>query len=259
LSDKPLIYDMGRMLRSREWNQGVLPSPFPDNGVELNGTHWFGDVLQLDTAAWAVSGFKADEASFDLDFQQSRAPYYVDNNGEPSVGGRMGATLRLAPTSDVTVGASAQYGHFDPQRKHSYAIAGADFALRIGRTDLRFEYLLRRQEFDLDNPDALRFDIAPRKGDYFIKQGAYTELKFPVSSSVDVAARVDGMYRWGNLPKLSPLSEKSTVIRYTLGTMFTLATGLRGKVSGEVWDFSDADVEGRHTEISWHFAVVGTY
>ncbi|HEX8789807.1 MAG TPA: hypothetical protein VF765_02565, partial [Polyangiaceae bacterium] len=37
LSDKPLPYDMGRMLRLRTWNLGVLPSPFPDNGLEIDG------------------------------------------------------------------------------------------------------------------------------------------------------------------------------------------------------------------------------
>ena len=50
LSDKPLPYDMGRMLRRTEWNGGVLPSPFPDNGAEVNGTHWFGSSAQLDYA-----------------------------------------------------------------------------------------------------------------------------------------------------------------------------------------------------------------
>jgi hypothetical protein len=50
LSDKPLPYDMGRMLRKGDWNNGVLPSPFPTNGVELNGTHWIGTALQFDYA-----------------------------------------------------------------------------------------------------------------------------------------------------------------------------------------------------------------
>jgi len=45
LSDKPLAYDMGRMLRLRDWNLGVLPSPFPDNGVEASGRHWFGSSV----------------------------------------------------------------------------------------------------------------------------------------------------------------------------------------------------------------------
>src|SRR5206468_578425 len=39
-SDKPLPYDMGRMLRLREWNEGVLPTPWVDNGIELVGTHF---------------------------------------------------------------------------------------------------------------------------------------------------------------------------------------------------------------------------
>ena len=42
-SDKPLPYDMGRMLRLREWNMGVLPAPYVDQGIEINGTHWFGE------------------------------------------------------------------------------------------------------------------------------------------------------------------------------------------------------------------------
>jgi hypothetical protein len=259
LSDKPLIYDMGRMLRSREWNQGVLPSPFPDNGVEFNGMHWFGTTLQLDYAIWAVTGFKADDGAFDLDFQQSRVAYYIDNNDEPTFGGRLGATLRLSSSSDVTLGASGQYGHFDSRRKLSYAIVGADLSLRVGRTDLRLEYLLRRQQFDVENPAALRYDVLGPRGDFFVKQGGYAELKVPLSSDVDIVARGDGMYRVGNLPALSPLSRRSTVMRYTLGTMFTLSAGVRAKLSGEVWDFSDADIEGRHSELTWHAAIVGTY
>src|SRR4051794_8288457 len=55
-SDKPLPYDMGRMLRMRDWNLGVLPSPFPDNGLEVNGTTWLApNSLQLDYALYAVT------------------------------------------------------------------------------------------------------------------------------------------------------------------------------------------------------------
>ncbi len=59
-SDKPLPYDMGRMLRKGDWNNGVLPSPFPTNGVEVDGTHWVGNAAQLDYAVYAVAGFKND-------------------------------------------------------------------------------------------------------------------------------------------------------------------------------------------------------
>src|SRR5215212_8775831 len=40
-SDKPLPYDMGRMLRRDDWNEGILPAPWVDNGVEIGGTHFF--------------------------------------------------------------------------------------------------------------------------------------------------------------------------------------------------------------------------
>src|ERR1041385_6381069 len=75
LSEKPLPYDMGRMLRMRTWNMGVLPSPFPDNGIEISGTHWFGDSTQLDYAVYAVEGFKSEDPHpRDLEFVLSRTP-----------------------------------------------------------------------------------------------------------------------------------------------------------------------------------------
>src|SRR5207237_2426714 len=34
-SDKPLPYDMGRMLRRIDWNEGILPAPWVDTGIEV--------------------------------------------------------------------------------------------------------------------------------------------------------------------------------------------------------------------------------
>lgn len=109
LSSKPLPYDMGRMLRLSTWNMSVLPSPFPDSGVEVGGTHWFGSSVQFDYAAYAVSGFKGASDGTDLDWVQSRSPnfFYVDNNGRPTVGGRVVGTVRLGSTSDFTVGGAS--------------------------------------------------------------------------------------------------------------------------------------------------------
>ena len=259
LTDKPLPYDMGRMLRFAQWNASVLPSPFPDSGVEINGTHWFGSSFELDYAVYAVGGFKADNGAFDLDFSKSRMPYYWDNNNRPTTGGRIATTFRLSQITDITFGASGQYGKFDPEAKFAYAIVGADVSFRSGRTDLRFEYLARRQEFDTSNPAAFRYEVARRGGDFFVKHGAYVELKQPITSWVDVIGRIDGMYREGNVVLESPLSQKSTVLRYTVGTMFTIEQGLRAKVSAALWDFSDADQTGRHTDLSLHAALVGTY
>ena len=81
-SDKPLPYDMGRMLRTQEFNSGVLPAPWVDNGIELNGTHFFGKNLQTDYAIYAIGGPRAGADPIDFDFKLSRSgeAYYVDNN-----------------------------------------------------------------------------------------------------------------------------------------------------------------------------------
>jgi hypothetical protein len=67
------------------------------------------------------------------------------------------------------------------------------------------------------------------------------------------------MYREGNVLVGSELDQKSSVLRYTVGTMFTIEQGLRAKVSAELYDFSDPDEAGRHTDVTLHAAIVGTY
>ena len=143
-SDKPLPYDMGRMLRMREYNMGVLPSPYVDQGAEINGTHWFGEVVQLDYAAYVVGGLRADQDDADLDWIQSRSTYYVDNNSEPAVGGRIAMTLDVSDAVMFTLGGSGMAGHADPKREQEYAIVGVDLYARLDVIDLRAEYLIRR-------------------------------------------------------------------------------------------------------------------
>src|SRR5512138_1776529 len=89
-SDKPLPYDMGRMLRRDEWNEGVLPAPWVDNGIEVGGTHFF-ESGQIDYAVFVMAGPKGAADAADFDFIASRTPsqYYVDNNSQPMIGGRL--------------------------------------------------------------------------------------------------------------------------------------------------------------------------
>ena len=108
--DKPLPYDMGRMLRLREWNLGVLPSPYVDTGVEVSGVRWFGDQFQLSYAGYVVTGFQGDRDGFDFDFRQSRSLYYIDNNLRPAVGGRLAFNVDFGPAASMSVGASGMYG-----------------------------------------------------------------------------------------------------------------------------------------------------
>ena len=262
LSDKPLPYDMGRMLRMRQWNQGVLPSPFPDNGLEINGTKWLGSSVQLDYAAYAVTGFKAEARPLDIDFKLSRSPqaYYVDDNARPTFGGRMALTFKLGDTSDFTLGASTMYGTYDPNNDQSYLIIGGDATLRLDKTNIRAEYLGRRTEFSTADRNVFKYVVADERGDFSMKHGAYLEVEQALTPDLDLLGRVDGMYRVGNVEAASELSRRSAVFRYTLGTAYAIERGLRIKFSTELWEFTDRDaLTGRKVELSMHTALAGSF
>jgi hypothetical protein len=262
LSDKPLPYDMGRMLRMRQWNLGVLPSPFPDNGVEINGTKWLGDSAQLDYALYAVAGFKAESKPLDIDFKLSRSPqaYYVDNNARPTYGGRLAITFKLGEASDMTLGASAMRGTFDPNNDLAYLIAGGDFTLRLDKTNLRMEYLGRRQEFSTEDKAVFKYVVADEHGDFFMKHGAYAEIEQGLTPELDLVGRVDGLYRVGNIEQNSELSRKSSVFRYTVGMAYAIERGLRVKLSTELWEWSDRDAStGKKLDVSGHAALAGSF
>ena len=269
LSDKPLPYDMGRMLRLRGWNMGVLPSPFPDNGFEIGGKVAMGDSSSIDYAAYAVSGFKGSARGLDLDFVQSRDgnAYYVDNNGRPTVGGRLALNVTMSPSSEATLGASLMRGTYDPANDFSYTIMGGDLNLRLGRTNLRFEYLVRRQDFDTSDPTLFKYNVVAN-GNFNVKHGAYAEVETPIWEGVDVIARVDGMLHVGNVlatpagapePVDGQLAGRSFVARSTLGTAVSLERNLRAKASAELWQFSDRDATGATTALGIHIAAVGTF
>ena len=237
----------------------LATSPFPDNGIEIDGTHWFGEKVQLDYAAYAVSGFKGNSNALDLDFVQSRSTYYVDNNGRPSGGGRAAVTVTLSSTSDATLGASGMYGTFDPDNKLTYAIVGGDLSLRFGQANVRMEYLVRRQEFSTSDPTVFKYALATDHGNFFLKHGAYVELEQPLTGRATILVRADGLFRDGNLAATSDLSLHSTVVRGTLGSLFTIDRGFRVKASTEVYRFSDADANGRTMDVAFHLGVVGAF
>jgi hypothetical protein len=271
-SDKPLPYDMGRMLRKGDWNNGVLPSPFPTNGAEINGTHWIGNTAQLDYAAYVVMGFKndTDPDPTDFNFQESHNPYFVTSDPRPAAGSRLALTVKAGDRADITLGASGMFGTYDPNNRLTYAIVGGDLALRLGRTAMRMEYLVRRQQMDVSDPDIFKYAIASVDGDFFTKQGAYVEIEQPITDAFDLLARGDGMYRVGNVsnaavasgneaPAYSPLSYESWVARETLALAYEVERNFRFKGSVELWEFSYADLAGREAELSFHVGAVGSF
>jgi hypothetical protein len=244
--DKPLPYDMGRMVRLREWNLGIMPAPYVDNGIEFGGTHWFGTKLQLDYAAYAVGGFRGNNDGLDVDWIQQRTPgqYYVDNNNRPSVGGRVSTTLDLADHDmTFTAGASGMGGWYDPASNLSYMVLGADFYARIKRVELRGEYLLRRTQMALGDDPGSRFKYGPGKNGkydrYFLKAGFYVEAIVPVAPRLELVGRFDGLRRNGNVPVNSALRKDSGILRYTFGGDVSVGYGVRIKMFGEFYDFSD--------------------
>ena len=256
-SDKPLPYDMGRMLNYKDWNEGILPAPWVDNGIELDGVQFFGGN-QLDYAAYAIGGPKGNADGYDFDYTLSRSGerYYVDNNSEPSVGARLALTLRLDDDSSLALGASGMAGHYDPQAKLAFWIAGADAVLQIDHVFLRAEYLLRRTQIALGDDPLARFKYGPAGGrfdDHLLKDGFYAEAEAPVGR-VDLIARWDGLRRWGNVLATSELRENSILLRYTAAAAIRIASGVRIKASVEEYDFSDLP-----DELAVHLGVVGSF
>jgi hypothetical protein len=242
-SDKPLPYDMGRMLHKDDWDEGILPAPWVDNGIEVTGTHFF-DGGQIDYAVFAVSGPKGDSDGADFDFVQSHSPdrYYVDNNSEPSLGARVSGVIDMAEHQSITLGASAMAGHYDPDRRLGFAIAGADAVVQLDSVFLRGEYLIRRTQMDLGMDPATRFKFGPdatgRFDDWFTKDGFYLEAEAP-TGPVTLIARWDGLRRTGNVLATSALSSYSTIYRETLAMATRLTATIRLKTSVELYQFSD--------------------
>jgi hypothetical protein len=257
-SDKPLAYDMGRMVRFRDYNEGVLPAPWVDNGVEVNGTVATGRV-QLDYAAYAIAGPKAGVANFDFDFVQSRSgeSYYVDNNGEPVLGTRVAVSIDLARQRTLTLGGSAMAGHYDADADLRFSIVGGDATLQLGRTTLRAEYLARWTRFARgDDPDT-RFKFGPGSdgthSTFFFKDGFDLELERPFGR-VSAIVRLDGLRRRGNVLAASALSDRSRILRGTIGVGVPLVASLQLKASIEQYSFNDfAD------ETAMHLGVAGPF
>ena len=113
---------------------GVLPAPYVDNGIEIDGTHWFGYTLQLDYAAYAVGGLRGDNDGLDIDFIQQRAALPLLRRqqlaaGRAADGSRARSTSPTA-TLTFTIGASGMWGWYDPNHELSLRASAASTSTR---------------------------------------------------------------------------------------------------------------------------------
>lgn len=257
-SDKPLPYDMGRMLHLRDWNMSILPAPYVDSGMQVSYAPALSECADLEITAYVIGGLRGGSDASDVDFVQSRSgeAYYVDNNSSPSVGGRLSLRFDVGALF-IAVGASAMYGTYDPDGELDVLLLGADLMLRIERWTWRNEVLVRRTEMALGDDPESRFRYGPGADGtfdpYFLKSGFYSELTFPLGP-LEGVARVDGMRRQGNVTLASELRKDSAVLRYTLGTNVGLVRDWRVKISAEYYDFSDFS-----DEVGLHLGVVGAF
>jgi hypothetical protein len=261
-SDKPLPYDMGRMVRLREWGMSILPAPYVDSGVELRGTFYLGEEenVHIDYRAYIVGGFRGGAQATDIEWVRSRSGdfYYVDNNSTPSGGARLALGALFGDAGSFALGVSGLYGQYDPDARLDYMVLGADAVFSLDKWTLRIEYLLRRTEMSLGDDPASGFRYGPNSsGQYdafFVKDGFYASTDLRVTSWLELVGRVDGLRRLGNVPMGSDLRSTSAILRYTAGLNFVLPARFRVKLSGEFYDFSDFD-----DEVAIHAGVVGAF
>lgn len=261
-SDKPLPYDMGRMLRGTEFNQSVLPAPWVDNGLEIHGTHYFSEKFQTSYAVFAVGGPRAGVNPLDFDFAQSRSgeSYYIDNNSRPVLGGQLAFNL-IRGKLTTSVGVSTMRGTYDPDHRLPFSIIGAHLIMRYRDVFLRFEYLSRKTKMDIegngtDPPPALKYGPNERGefDPFFVKDGGYAELEFPLNRRLTAVFRDDFLRRRGNVVATSPLRSDSLLVRHTAGIAIGLGQSIRLKLSYERYDFSDFEDESViHTGIAGPF------
>ena len=232
---KPLPYAMGDMLhfQPNEFNLGVVPTPYSDNGVEIFGSLALGQTAQLDYTAYAVKGL----AGFnDIDFRFSRS--FVDNNNTPAVGTRL-----VVSAGPVSLGASFGAGFYDRQDKLRYFLLGGELYARWRSLVLRAELIARRTDLD---PGAVGYLYAADRP-YYLPVGYYTQLDWEATSWLTLIYRADGLRRSGMpLPDSRIVELYSGITRHTVSALLRFRNGFLVKGGYEYWSFSGVDFESQH-------------
>ncbi len=232
---KPLPYAMGDMLyyRPSEFNLGVVPTPYADNGAEIFGSVWIGGRVLLDYSVYLVRGLVG---SNDLNFVDSRA--YVAAKHTPSVGGRL--VMTVGPFS---LGGSASWGYYDAASKLQYLIYGADLYARWRWFVVRAEFIARQTDYDPNVPGYL---YAP-KDRAFVKAGYYAQLDVNPLEWLTLLVRVDGLERLGMpLPGSIITSDRAGIIRATGAAAFRFAANFVLKAGYEFWKLHGTPFEDQH-------------
>lgn len=230
---KPLTRAMGLMLRSREFNQGILPGPASDNGVAAGGSTDLASMgAKLSYQAFVVRGFKG--AGADLNFISSRD--YEDHNNEPGYGGRVEIS-----GADAGIGFSYTGGVHDNRNGNlRYDIGFVDFRFTLGLLTVEGEAAARRMEYDVPGGES--------EEDNFTKSAVWLQATLALDDGVALVVSGDGMNVEGAYlgpggisiaPNPTTTDDSNQVWRASLGMVFTTQDGIILKAVGEYWAFSD--------------------
>ncbi|HZN62513.1 MAG TPA: hypothetical protein VFC90_08925 [Planctomycetota bacterium] len=246
---KPLPYIMGGMVRQEQFNMGIVPAPFIDNGAAVTGTFWVSRSATLSVETALVRGLKG--FSPDLDFEASRD--FEDSNGEPAVAARV-----LLTADPFTTGASVTWGRYDANAELEYFMASVELQVRFGQWSLRLEGVMRDTEYF--TPDAFS---AARDLETSRRQAYVVQLDGPVTDSWRVFVlhdymRVEDVFLGPAGPSAveSPLTtdNSNATARVATGFVYSARAGLQVKASIEYWDPTDFE-----TAIVFHLGVVAEY
>jgi hypothetical protein len=229
---KPLTRTMGNMVRQDEFNLGVLPAPYVDNGLSFE----FGletPVLGWTLEGMVMAGLKGPAAANDIDFVQSRQ--FADVNNEPALGARMGFELPM-----VSLNFSYLWGNYDPEGRRSYNIVSADARLRLGAVTIDGEFAWRETEFS---------NAGSAGGEaHFQKFGWVVVVDWQVFGGLSLTGAVDALYvtniflsDFGPTPNpaVAITDDKNRILRMLGGVSYTTIGGLLFRVNAEFWEFSD--------------------
>lgn len=223
---RPLLYNMGQLVNRDDIGPAILPMPYSDEGVLVSvGSPLFDDV-EAGFDAYVVNGLQANT---DVDFFASRS--YSDNNGDPSIGGRL--TIGVP---SVTLGASAMTGRMDDPdagfgRRLNYQLYGVDVTATYGqRLRVVAEYARRTN-------DQITFLPENPRGEAEV-EGYAVEADWLLldDAGVSLITRYDSMLYDGDIPPpRSGLDGDYNVSRFTWGFDFALPGGSNLMLNHEHW------------------------
>ena len=244
-SDKPLPYDMGRMLRLREWNMGVLPSPYVDQGIEVNGTHWFGEHRAARLRG--VRGRRPARGPGRRRLRLDRVALGVLRRQQLRARARRAGRAHARPDRRRDARRSAPRAWpatWTPSASTATRSAASTCTRASGCSTCAPSTCLRRTEMPLgDDPDA-RFRYGPGEDgeydDYFLKDGFYVEANLAALHAARTGRPLRRAAAHGQRARdHSTLREEQRVLRYTGGLNIVFDGSVRLKLSGEFYDFSD--------------------